>query len=280
MKTLIFPIDLDYRFDLCRTVESHGWCQLAPWHWDGECLGRSVRVASKREWISVKQHSPYQLIIYSSSSNSVEVSRLVSRWLHLDWNPEEFLALCEKNDAAIADTVRSGGGRFLRGDTFFEDLIKTICTINTTWKQTQRMVSSLVSLGESLFPQPLEMLEIGPERLITECKLGFRANTVESVTTQLLQDKAIQIDGSDSGEFLDYNYLVSLRGIGPYSAAHAMMLLRDFSTIPVDSEVSAYLRQRNLDPRDAQDAFAHWGQYRFLGYKLKRIIDRNNWIGN
>jgi N-glycosylase/DNA lyase len=78
----------------------------------------------------------------------------------------------------------------------------------------------------------------------------------------------------------DYDYLISLKGIGPYSAAQVMMLLRDFSTLPVDSEVSAYLRERGFDPNDAQNAFEHWRQYRFLGYKLKRIVDKENWIGN
>jgi N-glycosylase/DNA lyase len=59
-----------------------------------------------------------------------------------------------------------------------------------------------------------------------------------------------------------------------------MMLLRNFETLPVDSEVSAYLRQQGFDPKEAQNAFQHWGKYRFLGYKLKRIVDKENWIGD
>jgi N-glycosylase/DNA lyase len=279
MKAHTCSLELKKPFNLPMTVESHGWCQLAPWYWDGKHLERNVRIGSQKEWIRVQQIAPHQLRIETSSPNTAKVTERVSHWLHLDWDPSEFLALCEANDPAIGHFIRSGGGRFLRGDTFFEDLIKTVCTINTTWQQTKVMVASLVSLGDGLFPEPSDILDIGPERLARECKLGFRAKTVTNVTAQLLDDDVIAQSGSAGEGLLTYDYLVSLKGIGPYSAAHAMMLLRDFSTLPVDSEVSAYLRERGFDPKDAQESFRHWGQYRFLGYKLKRIVDKENWIG-
>jgi N-glycosylase/DNA lyase len=279
MKAFNFPLDLEHNFNLRITVESHGWCQLAPWHWDGTFLERRVRIGGDREWIRTQQISPHQLMIETTSLNRANVTELVSRWLHLNWDPSAFLRLCDGNDSAVADFVCSGGGRFLRCDTFFEDLIKTVCTINTSWKQTKKMVASLVSLGNSSFPQPMELLDIGPERLANECKLGFRSKTIDRVTAQLLRDRAINTDGSAREGFIDYDYLISLKGIGPYSAAHAMMLLRDFSILPIDSEVSAYLRDKGLDPNNAQNAFEHWQQYRFLGYKLKRIVNKDNWIG-
>ncbi|MDX1817838.1 MAG: hypothetical protein R3180_08980, partial [Marinobacter sp.] len=215
-----FSLDLQHPFNLRMTIESHGWCQLAPWHWDGKVLERQVRVGSSAERVRVQQPTQSQLFIETSSSNTTTVAERVSRWLHLDWNPTEFLALCDENDPDIARFVRSGGGRFLRGDTFFEDLIKTICTINTTWKQTKSMVASLVTLGDGLFPEPGAIQTIGPGQLAEECKLGFRARTVDTVTQQLLQDQAIQTDGSARGGVIDYDYLISLKGIGPYAAAH------------------------------------------------------------
>lgn len=281
MKTHTCSLSLKTPFNLRMTVESHGWCQLAPWHWDGKHLERTVRIENNKEWVRVQQIYQHQLSVESSSPENDKVTGRVSRWLQLDWEPSEFLALCDVNDPAIGQFVRSGGGRFLRGDSFFEDLIKTICTINTTWQQTKVMVASLVTLENGLFPGPNDILAIGPDRLASKCKLGFRARTVTNVTAQLLHDGVIDQDGSAAGNSsVNYDYLTSLKGIGPYSAAHAMMLLRDFSTLPVDSEVSAYLRERGLDPKEAQEAFRHWGHYRFLGYKLKRIVDRENWIGD
>ncbi|MCL7943946.1 hypothetical protein [Marinobacter sp. ATCH36] len=280
MKPYTDFLALEKPFSLQLTVESHGWCQLAPWHWDGKRLERRARIEGNKEWIRVQQASPHHLSIETSSSNTAGVKTLVSRWLHLDWDPTNFLALCEANDPAVGQFIHYGGGRFLRGDTFYEDLIKTICTINTTWQQTKAMVGHLVSVGGGLFPQPHEILDTDPERLAKECKLGFRARTVANVTARLLDDDVINPEGSACEHRVTYDYLVSLKGIGPYSAAHVMMLLRDFSTVPVDSEVSAYLRERGLDPKDAQEAFQHWGEYRFLGYKLRRIVDRENWIGD
>ena len=52
------------------------------------------------------------------------------------------------------------------------------------------------------------------------------------------------------------------------------------ATLPVDSKVNAYLRENGFDPNDAQNAFQHWRQYRFLGYRLKRIVDNENRIGD
>ncbi|ROQ43193.1 N-glycosylase/DNA lyase [Marinobacter sp. 3-2] len=280
MTTNTFTLDLQQPFNLRMTVESHGWCQLAPWHWDGERLERTVRIGENAEWTRVHQPSEDQLLIETSSSSTDAVSERVARWLQLDWDPSEFLALCDQTDPDISRFIRSGGGRFLRGDTFFEDLIKTVCTINTTWKQTKSMVASLVDLGDGLFPEPGEIQRFGPQRLADECKMGFRAKTVDTVTDQLLRDQAIQTDGSAHGDMVDYDYLISLKGIGPYAAAHTMMLMRNFETLPIDSEVSAYLRQQGVDPKYAQSAFQHWGKYRFLGYKLKRIVDKANWIGD
>jgi hypothetical protein len=50
MTTNTFALDLQRPFNLRMTVESHGWCQLAPWHWDGESLERTVRIGTNAEW--------------------------------------------------------------------------------------------------------------------------------------------------------------------------------------------------------------------------------------
>jgi hypothetical protein len=58
------------------------------------------------------------------------------------------------------------------------------------------------------------------------------------------------------------------------------MLEHDFSHIPVDSEVSKYCEEKYLlKPDQVAGFFESWGDYRFLGYKLSRIVDQRNWIG-
>jgi 3-methyladenine DNA glycosylase/8-oxoguanine DNA glycosylase len=274
-----FQIPLHHPFNLKLTAESHGWSQLAPFHWDGKTLARTSRIKNRKAWIQVQQSSKKKLTVETTSPDNNSVEQIVTRWLHLDWNPSDFLTLCDQHDPAIAKLVRAGGGRFLRGDTFYEDLIKTICTINVTWQQTKNMVASLVALSGESFPTPKKIQALGAETLAAECKMGFRAKTIDNVTTQLLEDKIIRIDGA-ARTAVDYDYLTSMKGIGPYAAAHTLVLSRDFATLPVDSEVSAYLRSQGLDPAKAQKLFEHWGEFRFLGYKLKRMADKTNWIGD
>ena len=74
---------------------------------------------------------------------------------------------------------------------------------------------------------------------------------------------------------LDHDYLVGLKGIGPYAAAHCRMLLHDFSRIPVDSVVVAHLRERHdTDPASFIAARAECGAYLGLGYRLMRLREK------
>lgn len=267
-------IYVEHPFSLVKTVESHGWFQLAPWKWDGEVLKRQSQVGSWFGEIRVWQGGCDEICYATDRDCPDEIEKTVTRWLSLDWDPSPFLSLCDSNDAHIAEFVRLGGGRFLRGSTFYEDLVKTICTINTTWRQTKMMVWNLVDLNSGTFPTPTDVLKFGDFELINRCKLGFRKATLRHVTRQLLSQAVISQEGKLIGDRPSYSDLLSLKGIGPYTAAHSLMLLRDYSKIPVDSEVSATLLLQGIDPKYAQDAFARWEDYRFLAYKLARIVDK------
>ena len=73
----------------------------------------------------------------------------------------------------------------------------------------------------------------------------------------------------------DYEYLIGLNGIGPYAAAHCRLLLHDFSRIPVNSVVTAYLRERHASDAAAFVASrAAWGAYLALGYRLARLREK------
>jgi len=273
-------IFIENPFSLAKTVESHGWFQLAPWEWDGEVLKRHSRMGSWMGKVEVWQTKRCQISYAADRGCPDEIKNTVIRWLSLDWDPGPFLGLCDSYDARIADFVRSGGGRFLRGDTFFEDLVKTICTVNTTWRQTKAMVLSLVDINDGFFPTPFDIMSYSDQQLGKRCKLGFRKETLRHVTNNLVSREIINQDGSLCDGRPSRDHLLSLKGVGPYTAAHSLMLLRDFSMIPVDSEVSASLKAQGIDPKDAQEAFAKWGEYRFLAYKLGRIVNKRNWLGN
>jgi N-glycosylase/DNA lyase len=123
------------------------------------------------------------------------------------------------------------------------------------------------------------MLDYGEGRLRECAKLGFHAATVASATRRLLADGAIDSAGEglpeNLGYDLGYDYLMSLTGIGPYAAAHCRMLLHDFSRLPVDSGVTACLRERyGCNPTEFSASRSSWGPYLALGYRLSRQRDK------
>jgi len=269
--SLAWPIDLEL------TVASHGWAHLAPWCWDPKAgwLGRRERIGDHFRTIELAQSDPDSMILRwdgFASADLPEIQGRARRWISADWQPAlAIAALCE--DGAL---IAQGGGRLLRCSSFYEDFVKTVLTINTSWSSTCRMAAALVAEpGDGAFPGPVAVLDYGEERLRERAKLGFRAATVVSATRRLLDDGAIDASGEGPADRLGYDYLVSLKGIGPYAAAHCRVLLHDFSRLPVDSGVTAYLRERHdCDPAGFAANRSAWGPYLALGYRLARLRDK------
>jgi N-glycosylase/DNA lyase len=91
----------------------------------------------------------------------------------------------------------------------------------------------------------------------------------------MLEDGVIDAAGHGDVDRLDHDYLIGLKGIGPYAAAHCRMLLHDFSRIPVDSVVVAHLRERHATTPEAFIAArAECGIYLGLGYRLMRLREK------
>jgi len=72
-------------------------------------------------------------------------------------------------------------------------------------------------------------------------------------------------------------------GIGAYSINHILVLLGDFSQIPVDGEVLKYLRQAHFDgtPVDGREAvlpYQRFGKYQYIAYKFGRIARMLNYV--
>ena len=265
---------LDWPVDLRLTVLSHGWAYLAPWRWDREAgvLGRSERIDGVLGTIAVHQRDAGAFVISSDGfahPAEAEIVRRVGRWLSADWDPADAIAALGEDSALI----RRGGGRILRCSSFYEDFVKTVLTINTAWTSTCRMVAALVEEpGGGAFPLPDEILEYGETRLRTRAKLGFRAATIIAATFRMIEEHVIDQDGEGEP---DHDYLIGLKGIGPYAAAHCRLLLHDFSRLPIDSAVTAHLRERYAsDPASFMEGRSGWGDYLALGYRLLRLREK------
>ena len=272
---------------LYHTVTSHGWVKLAPWNWDtaNNELSRPERlVTGKIVLIKVSQSNVRGLNIridaeQLSQMELENIESIVKYWLSIDWDPEPVILATTTLDPHIALFIKNGGGRFLRSSTFYEDFLKTICTINTNWASTKRMVSSLVNqLGGGAFPTPLKVIRYGETYLRQELRLGFRARVISELSHVLLNQGIVDDQGKLIETNLKFEDLIRLRGIGKYSAAHLKVLCHDFSRVPVDSEVAKYLKDHyDIEPEEIQQFFAAWGLYKFLGYKLTRNMADADW---
>jgi 3-methyladenine DNA glycosylase/8-oxoguanine DNA glycosylase len=270
---------LNFRWpiDLALTVASHGWVQLAPWRWDPEAgrLARVERIGDHCGNVEVVQSTSCAVVITCEglgAADGTEILARVGRWLSADWEPAPAIAALP--DAAAL--IERGGGRMLRGSCFYEDFVKTLLTINANWSATCRMAAALVSEpGEGAFPNPQALLDYGEERMRERGKLGFRARSVIAATRRMLDDGAITVDGNGIPDRLPHDYLLGLSGVGPYAAAHCRMLLHDFSRIPIDTSVVAYLRAKyGCDPGEFAVTRPQWGPYLALGYRIARLSDK------
>ena len=273
---------LDWPIDLALTVASHGWAYLAPWQWDPERgrLARPERIGGKVGQIAVTQPHPNSLDVdwegFGLVKDAGEILRRTRRWISAEWDPSPAIAALRDAFPSDAALIERGGGRLLRCSTFYEDFIKTLLTVNTSWSGTVRMSAALVAEpGGGAFPSPQAVIDYGEDRLRQIAKLGFRAPTAVAATRRMLDDGMIDRDGNGRPEQLDYDYLLSHKGIGPYAASHCRMLLHDFSRIPVDSVVVAHLRERHdTDPASFIAARTACGEYLGLGYRLMRLREK------
>jgi 3-methyladenine DNA glycosylase/8-oxoguanine DNA glycosylase len=240
------------RVDLWRTLVSHGFAGLPPLRLDEEArtlelvlpldgvAPRAVRLSAGRP-----AHAAVDPLGPPLRAGEREpLLAAVSHVLRLDEDLSEFYVLAE-SDTELSWVAR-GAGRMLRSPTVFEDVVKTICTTNCAWSATVRMVGALVDrLGEPAagadgrrtFPTPEAMAEVGEEFYRDVARAGYRgaylSALARSVADGSLDLEALSADGGSDDDVAAE--LLALPGVGPYAAAHIMMLLGRYSRLILDS---------------------------------------------
>ena len=177
--------------------------------------------------------------------------RSLRRMLCLDDDLSRFYARVA-GDPALAWAC-SGAGRMLRGPSVFEDVVKTVCTTNCAWSATERMTGVLVrELGGPApgapadvtagraFPTPAAMAD-APESFYREAaRAGYRGPRLKALAASVATgevDLEVLYEASphDLPDDEVERRLLALPGVGPYAAAHVMMLLGRHSRLVFDS---------------------------------------------
>jgi 3-methyladenine DNA glycosylase/8-oxoguanine DNA glycosylase len=278
-------------FNFPNLIHSHGWRHLAPFSWNPktQSLSRPLRFqngTSAAIAISAKHNGTNSLVqIRIDRTRTIkerrEVRQQVRRMLSLDEDLSPFHLAC-KQDPLLRFVHRTRSGRMLRSPTAFEDVIKTICTTNCSWQNTRSMCEKLCELAGGNFPTPAQLSHYSPKRLAARVPLGYRSKTVLEVALLTITGDLLLDEWAQAKQFHRIkSALENIWGIGPYALSHMLMLLGDYSTIPVDCEVLKYLSNTHfagakVKAKDAVKPYEIYGNFQFLAFKFARMARKMN----
>jgi 3-methyladenine DNA glycosylase/8-oxoguanine DNA glycosylase len=276
-----------------RTVVSHGLVFLPPTriHESARTLEATVQVAGGPRTIRLQEEPGFVRVeplgppfTADERSDVVDVARHL---LRLDEDLSDFYVLAE-SDVALA-WAGDGAARLVRSQTVFEEVVKTICTTNCSWSATVRMVSTLVEqLGERArgmptsgplgraFPTPEAMASADDGFYREAMRSGYRGPFLRGVAERVVNGE-VDLEGlaraapDDVSDDDLERELLALPGVGPYAAAHIMLLIGRYSRLVLDSwtrpKYAALVGQSKTD-RQIAWRFRRYGRYAGLAFWL------------
>ncbi|MDQ6712492.1 MAG: Fe-S cluster assembly protein HesB [Candidatus Dormibacteraeota bacterium] len=283
--------------DLRRVFLSHGIAELPPMRLDQKSWTFEITVPLARigaRTLTVSQARPGRGLIAVSgqaptprlgAAIMAQVRHVLS--LNLDLTPFYGVAA---DDPDLA-WVLTGAGRMVRSPTVFEDVVKTICTTNTSWGGTTRMVNALVQhLGEKApgalpdspygraFPTPAAMAAAPPSFYKKVAGAGYRGPYLKALATSVVKGR-VDLEALAAASRHDLpddevaSTLQALPGVGPYAAAHIMLMLGRYDRHILDSwtrPTYARLlgRKRPMSDRTIERRFKRYGPYAGLAFWL------------
>jgi 3-methyladenine DNA glycosylase/8-oxoguanine DNA glycosylase len=288
--------------DLWRSIQSHGLVDLPPMRIDDEARAleitvplpsgrpRLTRIAAGRPGharITVVGRAPGQ-------RQADDLLAAVAHVLRLDEDLSPFYAAAA-DDPQLAWATR-GAGRLVRSPTVFEEVVKTICTTNCAWSATERMVGALVEhLGEPAagvrdgpygraFPTPEAMAATDESFYRDVARAGYRGAYLRSLAADVASG-ALDLEAlgrASRDELPDddlADLLLALPGVGPYAAAHIMMLLGRYSRLVLDSwtrpKYAGLNGGRRVKDTTIERRFRRYGPYAGLAFWL--VLTRD-WV--
>jgi 3-methyladenine DNA glycosylase/8-oxoguanine DNA glycosylase len=223
---------------------SHGWFQTAPFVWDaaGAALRRAEAYRDGPVTLEMRD-APGGVAVTPSAPLSAgaraAASARVTRMLQLDADLAGFPAAVAAVDRELArDLAAYGGGRLLAGPSLYEDVVKSICGTNTTWRQAVATINRIAALGaDGAFPEPAAVLRAGEDWLRAEARVGYRAASILAAARAAIDGTLAEIEADSAaadGERV-VTRLRDLAGVGPATAGFLALLMGHFDRPAVDS---------------------------------------------
>ena len=230
--------------DFARTIVSHGVAELPPNRvdLDARTLETTLPVPRGARTLRITARGRKLRIETVAGNLAPELLKTVRQMFRLDEDLSRFYELVRDDELSWCTL---GAGRMLRAPTVFEDVVKTICTTNTSWSGTRKMTHALVDNlgveapgGGRTFPTPEAMAEADDRFYREVVRSGYRGPYFRQLATDVAEGTI------DLEELRDPNLpddeaaarLLALPGVGPYAAAHVMLTsLGRYSRLVLDS---------------------------------------------
>jgi 3-methyladenine DNA glycosylase/8-oxoguanine DNA glycosylase len=280
-------------FDFVATVHAHGWVRLRPFEWNARTAelrrvhrlqsGHVVRLRLRdggtvdASCVAIKVEHVHPLSVYDIT----EIRAGVRRMLRLDEELSEFFQLYQQLQGWSLQ-LQPGAGRLLRCPTLFEDMVYTLCTTNTAWTGTIRMVDRLVTtLGEPFpgrhewraFPTPEAVAVAGEGLLVEEVRLGYRSHYLWRLAAEVVAGH-LNLQALEDPELSLRDLrrtLLGIKGVGSYAAATVQMILGRYEELAIDTAVRAFVAKKYFAGQHVSEAhiravYAPWGRWQYLAY--------------
>ena len=283
-------IDVSKGFRLRSVVFSHGWYDLAPFRWDenSKRLETAVSVGGGPIDLSIRQPSARKIEIRSlttlKKSNQSELHSIASNMLglHLDLAPfyssagEQFVWAC-----------RLGVGRFLRGGSAFEDVVKMLATTNCSWSLTKLMTTRMIERlgaatpeGRRAFPTAKALADVDLAFYRDEIRAGYRGEYFQRLARRTASGELdIERWPRFEGDVVELGKLIRAeRGCGPYVVENLGRLFGRFDGLSIDSwcrkKFVALFRSKAKDVDAAiRTKYKRFGRWQGLAFWLDLTKD-------
>jgi 3-methyladenine DNA glycosylase/8-oxoguanine DNA glycosylase len=286
-------------YDLYMTCHVHGWKNLAPFSWDDAKNVLQFAALVENQPVDIKAEQSRQTLKATitshkklSRSSKSKAKTIITRSLGLDIDISELLGVAKKTGQQYVKLIKKGAGRLLRAPTLWEDAAKTLFTTNGTWALTQKMCESACSKtfikptpsGAFPFPSPDKFVKYQPAELKQLMPVGYRAGYLKPLSKTFADDPTLEQVETNGFDYNSADKLVrDLKGFADYATAHLLILAGYYNEIPIDTVVVSYLKKnhRVRKPKSFIDRhYNKWGKYKWWGFKLEKMLNHQNWLGN
>lgn len=286
-------------YDLYMTCHAHGWINLSPFSWDYEkhillfaalVENNPIDIAATQSGQSIKVTIISHQKLDSSSKSKVKA--IISRSLGLDIDTSGILNAAQRIGPEYIKLIKKGAGRLLRSPTLWEDAAKTLFTTNCSWFLTQKICNSACSetfvqpapSGAKPFPSPESFSQYSADRLKQMIPVGYRAGYLKLLAETFSADPTLQNIETNGFDYQVADKLVrSIKGFADYAAAHLLILAGFYNEIPIDTVVVSYLKRNHRVRKPKSFINRHyrkWGKYKWWGFKLEKMLNKQNWLGD